>query len=343
MRNAISLLKSVQTGEPLVAKTRDMLERQVSHMTRIVDDLLDVARLERGKITLRRERFDLNGAVSAALEACLPAVRARSHEASLRLAEAPLFVEADPVRIDQLLTNLIVNASKFTPRGGAIELGTRREGGAALVWVRDNGIGIRPEMLEAVFTPFAQDGQTLARSAGGLGIGLSIARAIAELHGGSLRAHSEGPDRGAVFEASLPLSSGAPVPQARPQPLPKQASRRRRVLVVEDNVDIRESLRLLLGLWGHEVLLAETGDDGLELALREKPDVALIDIGLPGLDGYEVAQRIRGQAAGRPSGMRLVAMTGYGQPADRTRAAQAGFDEHLLKPVDADTLQRLLS
>ncbi len=347
MRNAISLLKTVQTDEPLVAKTRDMLERQVSHMTRIVDDLLDVARLERGKITLRRERFDLNGAVSAALEACLPAVRARSHEASLRLAQAPLFVDADPVRIDQLLTNLIVNASKFTPRGGAIELGTRREGGAALVWVRDNGIGIRPEMLEAVFTPFAQDGQTLARSAGGLGIGLSIARAIAELHGGSLRARSEGPDRGAVFEARLPLASGVPLAEARPepraQPLREPAPRRRRVLVVEDNADIRESLRLLLGLWGHEVLLAESGDDGLELALREKPDVALIDIGLPGLDGYEVAQRIRGQAAGRPSGIRLVAMTGYGQSADRRRAAQAGFDEHLLKPVDADTLQRLLS
>jgi signal transduction histidine kinase/CheY-like chemotaxis protein len=351
MRYAISLLKTLQTDEPLVAKTRDMLERQVSHMTRIVDDLLDVARLERGKVTLRRERFDLNGAVSAALEACLPAVRARSHEASLRLAEAPLFVNADPVRVDQLLTNLIVNASKFTPHGGRIELGTRREGDAALVSVRDNGIGIRPEMLEAVFTPFTQDGQTLARSAGGLGIGLSIARAIAQLHGGSLRARSDGPDRGAVFEASFPLSSEAPVPDARPQPVPdarrqalcEQALRRRRVLVVEDNADIRESLRLLLGLWGHEVLLAETGGEGLELALQKKPDIALIDIGLPGLDGYEVARRIREQAAGRPAGMRLVAMTGYGQPADRARTAQAGFDEHLLKPVDADTLRRLLN
>jgi CheY-like chemotaxis protein len=242
-----------------------------------------------------------------------------------RLATGALFVDADPVRLEQLLANLIVNAAKFTPGGGEIEVHTRREGPTALVSVRDNGIGIRPEMLEAVFTPFAQDDKTLARSGGGLGIGLSIARAIAELHGGSLGARSEGVGRGATFAA-------------RGKPPAAGAARRRRVLVVEDNADIREALRLLLGLWGHDVLLAESGDQGLQLALQSAPDVALIDIGLPGMSGYELAARIRARAHERPGAIRLIAMTGYGQPADRARAAHAGFDEHLLKPVDADVL-----
>jgi signal transduction histidine kinase len=339
MRNAVYLLKTLQTGDALIAKTRDMLERQVNHMTRMVDDLLDVARLERGKIRLQRERLDLNAAVRAAVEACQQATRA--HQVHARLAEEALFVDADPARVDQLLTNLIVNASKFTPAGGEIELRTRRDGAMGLVSVRDNGIGIRPEMLEAVFTPFAQDDHTLARSAGGLGIGLSLSRAIAQLHGGSLAARSEGVNRGAIFEARIPLST-APAPAAREARQPAAPAARRRVLVVEDNADIRESLSLVLGLWGHEVLLAGTGDEGLAMALREMPDFALIDIGLPGMSGYEVAARLRAGLAGRRERMRLVAMTGYGQPADRQRAADAGFDAHLLKPVDADTLDQLL-
>jgi CheY-like chemotaxis protein/two-component sensor histidine kinase len=341
MHSAIYLQKNLQTDDPLIVKTRDILERQVNHMTRMVDDLLDVARLERGKIDLQRQRLDLNGAVTAALDACLPSVRARSHHVKTTLAGEALFIDADPVRVEQLLTNLIVNAAKFTPNGGEIELQTRRDGPVALVCVRDNGIGIRPEMLEAVFTPFAQDDHSLARSAGGLGIGLSIARALAQLHGGSLRAHSEGADQGALFEARIPLSTT--LAAARGKPAALNAVRRRRVLVVEDNADIRESLRLVLGLWGHEVLLAETGNEGLALALQEKPDVALIDIGLPGMSGYELAVEIRARTRHSPNRIRMVAMTGYGQPSDRERAESAGFDHHLVKPVDAEVLNDLLS
>jgi signal transduction histidine kinase len=334
IRNAVHLLKALRTEEPMIARTRDILERQVSHMTRIVDDLLDVARLERGKINLKLERLDLNGAVRAAMDAFTPG----AHEVTLQLSEEALAVDGDAVRLDQLVTNLLVNAAKFTPAGGRIELQTRREGGMALFSVRDSGIGIRPEMLEAVFAPFAQDDRSLARSAGGLGIGLSIARSIAALHGGSLQAASEGLNRGAVFEVRLPLST-RPAAPAREAPPAASARRRKRILVVEDNADIRESLSMVLRLWGHEVLLAETGDEGLALALREKPDIALIDIGLPGMSGYELAVAVRARAA---APIRLVAMTGYGQPADRARASQAGFDQHLLKPVEAEVLEELL-
>ncbi len=341
MRNAIYMQKTVKVEDPVLAKTRDILERQVGHMTRMVDDLIDVARLERGKVALQRQRLDLNGAVTAAIDACLPATRARSHQVKLGLAREALSIDADPVRLEQLLSNLIVNASKFTPNGGEIELQTRRDGQTAVASVRDSGVGIRAEMLEAIFLPFAQDDHTLDRSGGGLGIGLSIARAIAELHGGSLRARSEGAGKGAVFEAAFPLSS-APAATARTEPGAIKAARRRRILVVEDNADIRETLRMVLEHWGHEVMLAASGDEGLALALQSKPDVALIDIGLPGISGYEVALRIRSNLTNWPRRVRLIALTGYGQPSDRERAMDAGFDGHLLKPVDPEILNGLL-
>jgi signal transduction histidine kinase len=341
MRNAIYLQQTLQTSNVLITKTRDILERQVSHMTRMVDDLIDVARLERGKIVLQRERLDLNGLVSAAVDASLPSA-ARAHHVKIRLAPEPLYAEADPVRLEQLLSNLLVNAAKFTPKGGEIELGTRRDGEMAVVTVRDNGIGIRPEMLEAVFAPFTQDDSTLDRKAGGLGIGLSIARAIARLHGGSLQARSDGLNKGAAFETRIPLAR-APAAAAPARPAAPDAAPRRRILVVEDNPDIRESLRMVLDSWGHEVVLAATGSEGVTLAEQARPDVALIDIGLPGMSGYEVAVRIRERApAGQPK-LRMIAITGYGQPSDRARALDAGFDAHLLKPVDPDVLQGLLA
>jgi signal transduction histidine kinase/CheY-like chemotaxis protein len=342
MRNAMYLLKRLQDPQPVVGKVRDILERQVNHMARMVDDLLDMARLGRGKIVLEPERLDLNVAVTAAMEDCLPAVRARSHRVTTQLSGEPLPVAADSARLDQLLSNLILNAAKFTPSGGEIFVATRRDGNMALVSVRDTGVGIRPEMLEAVFAPFAQDDQTLARSAGGLGIGLSIARSIAELHGGSLVARSEGLNRGALFEAGVPLAA-APAAERAPRPAEPRPARTQRVLVIEDNLDIRESLSLVLGLWGHEVLLAESGHEGLAMAFQEKPDVALIDIGLPGMDGYEVAAQIRARTSKSQGKIKLVAMTGYGRAADRKRAQDAGFDLHLLKPVDAEVLNELLS
>jgi signal transduction histidine kinase/CheY-like chemotaxis protein len=342
MRNAIYLQKKLKVEDALFTKTRDILDRQVGHMTRMVDDLIDVARFERGKIALKRERLDVNDAVKAAVEACLPIVQGRAHELRMDLTPETLFVDADPVRLEQIFANLILNASKFMDAGGEIGLRTRRDGGRVLVAVSDHGIGIRPDMLEAVFRPFIQDDHTLARSAGGLGVGLSIARAVAELHGGTLRARSEGINKGAVFEVRIPLSSAPAAPPAA-GPGAAAAPKRRRVLVVEDNADIRESLRLMLALWGHEAMLAGTGNEGLAAALEARPDVALIDIGLPGMSGYEVALQIRAQAKDWPRRIRLVALTGYGQPSDRERARDAGFDTHLLKPVDPDVLSELLS
>ncbi|HZQ75117.1 MAG TPA: ATP-binding protein [Burkholderiales bacterium] len=342
MRNAVYVQKTLPIADEVLARTRDILERQIGHLSRLVDDLIDVARLERGKIALQPRRLDLNVAVTGAVEACLPTIQGRAHNARLVLEREALFVDADPVRLEQLLTNLIVNACKFTPPKGDIEVRTAREADAALVCVRDNGVGIEAGMLEAVFEPFAQGDQTLARSAGGLGVGLSIARRIAELHGGSLHAASEGGNRGALFEARFPLKP-APLPAAAPERRAARPALRRRILVVEDNADIRESLRMVLGFWGHDVLLAESGVEGLELVLSEKPDIALLDIGLPGMSGYDLARRIRTEAAGWPRPVRLFALTGYGQPSDRERSREAGFDAHLLKPVDLEVLRELLA
>jgi CheY-like chemotaxis protein len=311
-------------------------------LSRMVDDLVDVARFERGKVELRRDRLDLNRAILAALETSLPVARERSHEVVTEIAEEPLYVEADPVRLEQLLSNLILNACKFTPPHGRIVLRTHRNDDIACAEVQDNGIGMQPEHVETLFAPFAQGEHSLARSTGGLGIGLSIARSIAELHGGSLQAHSAGLGEGATFELELPLSVAPPPEATNGQGRPRVVETCRRVLIVEDNADIRESLSLVLGVWGHEVLLAATGDQGLAMAVEEQPDVALIDIGLPGMSGYDVARELRARGRKSPTGIRLIALTGYGQASDRQRAADAGFDAHLVKPVDPEVLRPLL-
>jgi signal transduction histidine kinase len=341
MRNAIYIQQRVAGNDPaLLAKTRDILDRQIKHLSRMVDDLLDIARLERGKVQLQVQRLDLNACVTAAIDACLPIIQRSGHHLQMNLASEPLHLDADPVRLEQLLTNLIVNAAKFTPNGGEIALHTARQGSSAVASVRDNGIGIRAEMLESVFQPFTQDDRSLARSSGGLGIGLSIARRVAELHGGRLTASSEGTGKGARFEVRLPLSARSETPRAEPGV--RVSPRRRRVLVVEDNADIRESFRMILEMWGHEVTMAGSGQEGLELASSARPDVALIDIGLPGMSGYELANAIRGRSEHWPSRMTLIAVTGYGQPADRERALDSGFDAHLLKPVNPLELEELL-
>ncbi len=342
MRNAIWLQKSLPMDDPLVAKTRDILDRQVTHLSRIVDDLMDVARLERGKVVLQRERLELNRAMLNALESSLLTTPKRSHEIVTELADAPLYVEADPVRLEQLLANLILNARKFTPPGGRIALQTHSGDGIASATVRDNGIGIQPEDLETLFTPFAQGEHGLARSTGGLGIGLSIARSIAELHGGTLRATSAGLSKGAAFELKLPLSP-APLEPVHGIVPTQTTELPRRILIVEDNADISESLRLVLSSWGHEVMLATTGDQGLAMALKERPDLALIDIGLPGMNGYDVARELRARSRQSNPDIRIIAMTGYGQQADRQRAADAGFHAHLVKPFDPEVLRPLVN
>jgi len=340
MRNAVYVLRMLRKDDSLLRSNLEILERQVDHMVRMVDDLMDVARLERGKVNLRTERLDLNRAVAAAVESCLVNAQARGHRISVRFTTDALPIDGDPVRIEQIICNLVNNAAKFTTQPDEIRVSTLAEDGHAVVVVEDKGVGFEPATAESLFEPFLQVENTLERASGGLGMGLTIVRRLVELHGGDVRASSRGRGEGATFRVRLPLARGerpvAAIPRAH------EASRSgRRVVVIEDNADIRETMRMLLTLWGHEVLLAGDGRSGVDLVTRERPDVALVDVGLPGMNGYEVARAIRREAAQRA--IRLIAVTGYGQPADVEAARQAGFDAHLLKPINPDTLQRFIA
>jgi len=340
IRNAVYLLGTLKYTEPLFEKSRAMIDKQARHITRLVDDLLDVSRLELGKVELRRQRFDLNDSVAAAVEACQPITSEHRHVVDFRRHHAPLFVDADPVRIEQAVGNLIVNAAKFTPISGTIRVEVSVEGGGAVIAVTDNGVGIRHEMLERIFDLFAQSDVTLARTEGGLGIGLTLVKRLVEMHGGYVTASSPGVGKGSRFEARLPLARSAALPRHhKPSAV---ASAPRRVLVAEDGEDARESLGILLRTWNHHVIFASDGPEALRVARESHPDVALIDIGLPGFDGYAVAREIRGEGSGWSRAVRLVALTGYGQVSDRTRALEAGFDVHLLKPVDPVELQGVI-
>ncbi|MGZ5169071.1 MAG: hybrid sensor histidine kinase/response regulator [Burkholderiales bacterium] len=342
MRNAVYIMKRLDIREELFTKTRDLVDRQVTHMARLVDDLLDVSRLELGKVQLRMQQLDLNSAIAGATEACLPITTARGHTMQVRLVSEPLWIRADPVRIEQVIGNLVTNAAKFTPEGGTIVVEARGDSGAARVTVRDSGVGIRPDIINAVFDLFTQDTHTLARSEGGLGIGLTIVKRLVELHGGKVDVASEGLGHGAQFTVSFP--------RVRAQLESKESARNdasrvstKRVLVIDDNADIRESLGMLLKMWGHGVHFADSGPDGLKRAGDVRPDIALIDIGLPGLSGYDVARNIRACTDAWARAVTLVALTGYGRDADREEALNAGFDCHLVKPIDPDVLARTLN
>ena len=340
IRNAVYILGTLQHDSPLFARSHAMIDKQARHITRLVDDLLDVSRLELGKVELRRQRIDLNQSVAAAVESCSAEAGAQRHQVSMRLSPSPLMAMADPVRIEQAICNLIVNATKFTPPGGSIEVSAREEEGWAVVAVTDNGVGINPEMLESIFELFRQDATTLARTQGGLGIGLTLVRRLVELHGGTVRAFSEGLGMGARFEARIALDASDA--RASPTASPQAAYTPKRVLIVEDAHEARESLGVIVRMWKHDVILASTGPEGVARALESKPDVAIVDIGLPGFDGYQVAQRIRGENAEWARKMRLIALTGYAQESDRARALAAGFDVHVRKPVDPTELRPLL-
>ena len=338
MLNALYLLRQQDVKDELVQKSAAVLTRQVDHIVRMVDDLMDVARLERGKVTLKKRRVDLNRVVAAAVEACLPTAQARGHRVSVRFAAGALPVDADAVRLEQIVSNLVNNAIKFMPPPGEITVETRAMPGEAVLAVQDHGIGFEPEAAEKLFSRFLQVNPTLERTAGGLGIGLTIVRRLAELHDGSVEASSPGPRKGARFVVRLPLARGAADTEADEAPAPPAL--RRRVVLIEDNDDIRDSLASILVRWGHEVTAEADGPAGLARVLELKPDVALVDIGLPGMNGYDVARRIR---AGTNGAVRIIAITGYGQPADRERALEAGFDAHLLKPVPPEALARELA
>lgn len=339
LRNAVAVLRLHTTTDPLVRQVRDIIERQVIQLARLVDDLLDVSRISQGKIELRRERLSLESAINQAVQMSEPLFRTRRHHFELTVVDSPLWIDGDEARLAQIFVNLLNNAAKYTRPGGRITLEARTNGNQAIVRVRDNGIGISREMLAHVFELFTQAELSPDGSQGGMGIGLSLVRKLVELHGGTISVHSDGPGSGSEFTVILPLAQQDGQVASRFANSPPLSAQRRHILIVEDNIDGRESLQVLLTLLGHRVDVAEDGLKGVELALETRPEVVLIDIGLPGLNGYQVAEKLR---AAFGDGTLLVALTGSGQPEDRRRAREVGFDAHLIKPVELDELQKLL-
>jgi PAS domain S-box-containing protein len=340
LRNGLHVLSRRPDDSNLVTETRAMMARQVDNMSRIVDDLLDAARVARGKVTIRKSRLDLTDVVRT----CVEDRRAVAEGGGLRLIFAApsgaVWVDGDVTRLSQVLDNLIHNAIKFTPRGGTVTVTVTADGDAAVVSVRDTGTGIDQSLLPHLFEEFSQADRSLDRSRGGLGLGLALVKGLLELHGGTVEAHSEGTGKGSEFIVRL---DRAPEPRALTEvpASPSSIGRKFRVLVVEDNPDSAESLRMLLDLSGYEVEVANTGTAGVEAATRFRPHAVVCDIGLPGLDGYQVAQILRKQPD--LGGTRLIAVSGYGRPEDVEKARRAGFHKHLTKPVDPDDLLEQLS
>ena len=341
IRNAVQ----VMTKLPADAQTQDAMrltiDRQSAQLVRIVDDLLDIARITKGSLSIEHRALQLAEVVRRAVETAAPGIEAARHTLDVDLAAEPLFVEGDLHRLAQLVANLLNNAARYTPPGGRISVRARREDDEAVIRVRDTGRGIEPAMLERIFDMFVQEGRSpLERVGGGLGVGLALARRLAELHGGILEAHSEGENRGAEFILRLPAVAAPSAATARAAEAASTPGVARRVLVVDDNVDAATTLGQLLNSLGHETRVVHDGPSALTAAAEFLPDVVLLDIGMPGMDGYEVARRL--QAFKRERKFRIVAITGWGQEADRERAKEAGFDVHVVKPVDVGLLSRIV-
>jgi CheY-like chemotaxis protein len=320
------------------AKAVASIERQVTHLARLVDDLLDVSRITQGRIELRRQPVVLRDVIARAVETVDPVIRQKGHKLVIAAAARPLRVHGDPERLVQCVANVLTNAAKYTDAGGEIRIESGVEGDEAVLTVSDNGIGIAPDLLPRVFDLFVQGDRTLDRAHGGLGIGLSIVKRVLEMHGGTISAASAGTGGGSTFSLRLPLCEIEWPSEARPPP-PKPPARR--ILIVDDNEDAADSLKMVLGLDGHQVATAYNGEQALAQAQAFKPEVVLLDIGLPGLDGYEVARRLR--ELSNLASVQLVAVTGYGQDEDRQRAQTAGFAHHLVKPIEFPALQRILA
>jgi PAS domain S-box-containing protein len=338
IRTGVAILGREGTAEADRAWSRAVIERQVAHMARLVDDLLDVARVSSGKLLLRRERVTLAAVVAAALETSRPALEAAGHKLVTRMPAAQAVVDADPTRLAQVLSNLLNNAAKYTPPGGTVEMHVERAGSEAVLSVRDNGMGFPPELARQLFEPFTQWAPAEHGSAG-LGIGLSLVRGIVEMHGGSVSAGSEGPGKGSSFEVRLPLAAAeqptAPRAPAAPAAVPPGV----RVLVADDNRDAADTLCRILALYGYEVRSAYDGAAALEVCESFRPHVAVLDIGMPVRSGYEVARELR---ARRGADLRLIALTGWGAEGDVQRARDAGFDHHLTKPADPGVLNEMI-
>lgn len=340
IRNSLHLLRLSGNTDPVVQRVREMMERQVDHMVRLVDDLLEVSRISRGKIELRKERVELAAVIRSAVETSQPLLDAAGHQLAVSLPSQPITLSGDPVRLAQVFANLLNNAAKYAKQPGQVWLTARVEGDEVVVAVRDTGIGIATDMLPRVFEMFMQVEGPHHGSQGGLGIGLALVRSLVQLHGGSVSATSDGLGRGSEFIVRLPLTE--PVAISRVSPLPNvQSLSPARVLVVDDNRDAADSLGMLLRALGAEVTVVHDGAAALDRIAEVRPTTVLLDIGMPGLDGYEVARRIRQLPDCR--GVVLIALTGWGQEEDRRRTRAAGFDHHLVKPTDMQTLHALMS
>jgi PAS domain S-box-containing protein len=341
VRNGLQILRLVGTDGERTGNILSMMDRQLRHITHLVDDLMDVARVSSGKVALRMERMPLRAIVDAAVETSRQTIEAGGHEFALKLPREDLAVEADRTRMVQVLANLLNNAAKYTPPEGRIVLGVKRDGGHAVVRVADTGLGIPQEMLPRVFEMFTQVGTSLERSQGGLGIGLTLVKRLVEMHGGTVSAESAGPGQGSVFTVRIPLAEEvAPPPGALPDESAGPAGPTLDILVVDDNRDSADTLARLLGFRGHRVKAAHDGPEALRLLASYRPQLILLDLGLPGMSGYEVARRIRESMALR--GVTLAALTGWGQDEDRRRTREAGFDFHLVKPADTDEIDRIV-
>jgi signal transduction histidine kinase len=344
IRNAAHILRLRGADAPDFQAARELIERQVLHMTRLVDDLLDVSRISRGKVELRKEVVDLAAVVNQAVETARPLLEERRHTLTVALGPAPLRVQADATRLAQVLANLLNNAAKYTDRGGQVWLSVERQDEEAVVRVQDTGCGIPAAMLAKVFDLFTQVDGSPGRAEGGLGIGLTLVKSLVEMHGGAVEALSDGPGQGSEFVVRLPVlvegpEAAGPAAEAPPAAAPPGPSRR--VLVVDDNHDAADSLALLLKMMGHEVRTAYGGAAALAASRSWRPEVVLLDIGLPGLDGYAVGRRLRDERPGEE--LLIVALTGYGQDEDRRRSQEAGLDLHFVKPVDPNALRDLLA
>jgi len=341
MRNAVQILREARGDAGGARTATEMLDRQVDQMVRLVDDLLDVSRITRGRIDLRKRRVELAAVARQAVEDNRVLVASMGHTLDVVAPPQPIPLQADAVRLSQVIGNLLSNACKFTPRGGHIELRVERDGDRAVVRVRDDGIGIADEDLPRLFDLFVQVDTSLERSIGGLGIGLTLVKRLVELHGGSVEVQSEGPGRGSEFTLRIPLGPEAPASQSEAGAPEAVSARWRRVLIVDDNADSTESLALLLARRGHDVRAANDGLRAIELAREFHPDLVLLDIGMPGLNGYETCQRMRKEPWG--SGITMVAVTGWGQEQDRRMARSVGFDAHVVKPLDLGVLMSLVA
>ena len=341
IRNAAELLGSRHAGPAEISWARQVIQRQVSHMSALLDDLLDVARITRGKLEIRKQWVRLDSIVDTAVEVARPLIDVRQHRLTIDLPHPAPMLDADPVRLAQVVSNLLANAAKYSDTGGQITLAARTHGAVVDVTVRDTGIGIPREALDKVFQMFEQVEGTSGRSDGGLGIGLSLVKGLVELHGGTVAAHSDGPGCGSEFTVTLPCVPTSEDPEM-PAPIRSSAAAPagRRILLVDDNRDAADSLALLLGLEGHDVRVAYAGRPAIEIAHEFRPEIAVLDLGLPDLSGYDVARLLRQDPAlGR---IELIALTGWGQEEHRKRALEAGFDHHVTKPVDLEQLARLL-